>query len=86
MPTAQGTEDEWIRLTADTEQNTICPTVMRGPDGEAYDTEGILFRRPDGRILVRGDSRTAVTFPYTPDPEYRDIGWEAGRNLEAQPD
>jgi hypothetical protein len=69
-----GEADEWAQVGEDTWQNKRCSHVFKdAEDGEAYDIDGIIFREPNGVCFSSRDSRVAVTFPYTPSREYRDV-------------
>lgn len=69
-----GTDDEWGEPFdgEGTQQNKRCGHVFRKADGTAYDSEGIIWRDPDGGCCTNFESRVPVTFPYTPKREYRD--------------
>lgn len=69
-----GTDDEWGEPydSEGTRQNKRCSHVFRSGDGTAYDSEGIIWRDPDGSCYQNFESRVPVTFPYTPKREYRD--------------
>lgn len=67
-----GADDEWMEVSDDTFQNVRCSHVFR-KDGGAYDIEGKIFRRPDGSCFTSFDSRTPVTFPYSPERVYVDV-------------
>lgn len=71
-----GKDDEWNDVShMSTEpkwQNKRCGHVFKDSDGRAYDSEGKIFRDPDGSTWTNGDSRVYITFPYTPKSEYVD--------------
>lgn len=67
-----GADDEWMEIGEGTFQNVRCSHVFK-KDGEAYDIEGRIFREPNGSCFTSYDSRTPVTFPYTPTREYVDV-------------
>lgn len=67
-----GADDEWMEVGDDTFQNVRCSHVFK-KDGEAYDIEGRIFREPSGSCYTSFESRTPVTFPYTPTHEYVDV-------------
>lgn len=71
-----GEADEWIEFADGKFQNRRCSRVFKdGPDGQAYDIEGIVWEDEGGRYTNR-DSRVSVTFPYVPTTEIRkrDLG------------
>ena len=71
-----GEESEWAHLGYSDEmaaQNKRCSRVFRRADGTAYDSEGRVFREPDGSCFTNSDSLIDVTFPYTPTREYVDV-------------
>ena len=67
-----GADDEWMEVGEGVFQNIRCSHVFK-KDGDAYDIEGKIFREPDGCCYPSFDSRTPVTFPYTPKREYVDV-------------
>jgi len=67
-----GTDDEWNDLGNGKYQNNRCSHVFKR-DGHVYDIEGRVFRQPNGCCYTSLDSRTDVTFPYTPTVEYVDV-------------
>lgn len=71
-----GEDDEWVEVAEQDGgplyQNKRCGRVFKSPRG-AYDVGGRVFREPDGCCFRSKDSRTAVTFPYTPKTEYIDV-------------
>jgi hypothetical protein len=68
----KGTDDEWCEVSPGLFQNKRCGHVFR-ENGEAYDSEGRIFRNPDGTCYQNGKSRVPVTFPYTPKRDYIDV-------------
>jgi hypothetical protein len=60
-----GVEDEWEEIGEDHYQNLRCPHVFR-EHGQAYDTQAIIFRDPDGYTYTNRDSHRKIKFPYTP--------------------
>lgn len=71
-----GEPDEWVELGYGDDmkaQNKRCGHVFMRADGTAYDSEGRIFREPDGCCFTSGDSRVDITFPYTPTREYVDV-------------
>ncbi len=67
-----GNDDEWNEVDEGVYQNRRCPHVFK-EGGAAYNAEGVIFRDPDGCCYTSGESRVAVTFPYVPKTEYRDV-------------
>ena len=67
-----GEPDEWTEVYKGTFQNKRCARVFKEADGLAYDSNGRVFREPDGSCFSNKDSRVYVTFPYTPTTEYID--------------
>lgn len=70
-----GDDDEWNEVGDGVWQNRRCSHVFKenGLDGpKAYDSEGHIFREPDGCCYQSKDSRVYVTFPYTPKTKYVD--------------
>ena len=57
-------------------QNNRASHVFKDEDGNVYDTQGRIFREPDGCTYTSRDSRVPVTFPYTPKTEYVDVDIE----------
>ena len=68
-----GQDDEWNEVGEGVYQNRRCSRVFKDADGSAYDIEGRIFREPDGCCFTNGESRTPVTFPYTPTTEFVDV-------------
>lgn len=71
-----GEDDEWNEIGEGRFQNRRCSHVFKdlGPEGfTAYDSEGRIFREPDGSCFQSRDSRVTITFPYTPKREYVDV-------------
>lgn len=67
-----GEDDEWNEVGEGYFQNRRCSHVFK-ENGHAYDSEGKIFREPDGYCFTNRDSRVPVTFPYTPSHEYVDV-------------
>lgn len=63
-----GEHDEWIEIADGYYQNRRCSHVFK-ENGEAYDSRGRIFEDPDGSRWQNGNSRVAITFPYTPTTE-----------------
>jgi hypothetical protein len=51
-------------------------------DGQAYETEAVVFRRKDGACYTSKDSLRPVTFPYTPVREFVDVYEEEEKGEE----
>ena len=70
-----GAESEWAEPYdgEGTQQNIRCGHVFRGADGRAYDSDGKVFREPNGSCYTSKDSRVFTEFPYTPKTEYVDV-------------
>ena len=68
-----GEEGEWNEVGPDMWQNRRCSHVFKEADGHAYDSQGRVFREPNGSCYTNGDSRVFITFPYTPKIEYVDV-------------
>lgn len=71
-----GEPDEWRLLDYGDEmkaQNKRCGHVFMRADGTAYDSEGRIFREPDGCCFTSKGSAVDITFPYTPTREYVDV-------------
>lgn len=68
-----GDDNEWCEYTTGKYQNIRCGHVFKDEDGLAYDSEGRIFREPDGCCFTNRDSRVYITFPYTPKREYVDV-------------
>lgn len=67
-----GADEEWCEVNEGLFQNRRCSRVFK-ENGNAYDIDGRIFRRPDGSCYTNGDSRVPVAFPYTPKSEYVDV-------------
>ena len=64
-----GEDNEWIEVGEDTYQNKRCFHVFK-EHGEAYDSEGIIFRDSNGSCYTNIESRVPITFPHTPKTRY----------------
>jgi len=71
-----GEPDEWAEYAQGRFQNKRCSHVFKDEDG-CYDSEGRIFREPNGSCYQSRDSRVPVTFPYTPTKVYVDVEPEA---------
>jgi hypothetical protein len=62
-----GDDGEWDDVTELSGRplwlNKRCSHVFKGSDGQAYDSEAVIFEKPNGERLT---SRQFITFPYTP--------------------
>lgn len=73
-----GNDDEWMKIHSDTYQNIRCGRVFKSDSYGAYDIDGRVFYDEmvdeDGKTyksyFTCYESRTPVTFPYTPKTEY----------------
>jgi hypothetical protein len=68
-----GDDDEWTEVVEGQWQNRRCSHVFKDADGRAYDSNGRVFREPDGICFTSRDSRVYIEFPYTPKVEYVDV-------------
>ena len=68
-----GEDGEWNEVGTNCYQNRRCSHVFKDEDGAAYDSQGKIFREPNGSCYTSGDSRVFVEFPYTPTTEYVDV-------------
>lgn len=67
-----GADDEWCEYSPGRFQNKRCGHVFKDEDG-TYDSEGRIFREPNGSCYMNRGSRVPVTFPYVPYREYVDV-------------
>jgi hypothetical protein len=51
-------------------------------NGNCYDSEGIIFREPNGVCYTSIDSRVPVVFPYTPKSKYVDVQFDCGGTIK----
>ncbi len=68
-----GADDEWNEVGEGHFQNRRCSHVFKDAAGAAYDSEGRIFREPNGSSYMSQASRVPVTFPYTPHSEVVDV-------------
>ena len=68
-----GEDSEWLDVGDGMIQNIRAGHVFKGSDGRAYDSNGKVFRMPDGCCYTNRDSRVYIEFPYTPKTEYVDV-------------
>jgi hypothetical protein len=68
-----GADDEWRDVSSYSEkprwQNIRCSRVFKDEDG-VYDIDGKVFVDKQGTAYTSYESKTPVTFPYTPKTEY----------------
>ncbi|MFY0633640.1 MAG: hypothetical protein JXQ91_07505 [Vannielia sp.] len=68
-----GEDDEWNEVGDGVFQNRRMSSVFK-ESGEAYWIDGKVFREPNGATYTSSESRTPVTFPWTPtEPEIVDV-------------
>ena len=67
-----GEDSEWNECGEGKFQNKRCSHVFKD-DERAYDSNGKIFREPNGCCYTNKDSRVTVAFPYTPKCEYVDV-------------
>ena len=71
-----GEDFEWSdpsELDGETLQNKRCSHVFKDKDGRVYDSQGRVFREPNGCCYTSKDSRVYIDFPYIPKTEYMDV-------------
>ena len=68
-----GKDCEWNEVGDGWWQNNRCSHVFKGKDGRSYDSEGKIFREPNGNCYTSKDSNVYIEFPYTPKREYVDV-------------
>ena len=64
-----GDDSEWEKMSATTWQNKRCSHVFKDIDGQACDSQGIIFEDPDGCRYTSKGSSVNITFPYIPKTE-----------------
>lgn len=70
-----GEDNEWTLLDYGDDiiyQNKRCSRVFKDKNGKAYDIDGKIFSDNNGKTWFTkggGESRTYITFPYTPKTE-----------------
>lgn len=70
-----GNDEEWSEYSDGRFQNKRCSHVFKDKErfgGQAYDSNGRVFRDPDGSCWTNYDSAVPIEFPYTPKTEYVD--------------
>ena len=72
-----GAPEEWVEVGSGVFQNRRCSHVFK-EDGRAYDSEGRVFRAPDGECYTSFESRVPIEFPYTPERTYVDVDADDG--------
>lgn len=69
-----GDASEWVQVGEDMWQNNRCSHVFKdAEDGQAYDSQGVVFKEPSGSCYTGKGSRVFITFPYTPKIIYVDV-------------
>lgn len=71
-----GEDAEWNEVGPGVYQNNRCSHVFKDVtenEGKPYDTNGRIFREPNGACYTGKGSRVTITFPYTPKREYVDV-------------
>lgn len=74
-----GEDDEWEAVNCPPEmvaQNKRCSHVFKREDGTAYDTNGRIFREPNGVCFSGKGSHVDIPFPYVPTTEYVDVPYD----------
>ena len=72
-----GEASEWNEVGAGTLQNNRCSHVFKEGD-RAYDSQGRIFRWPNGCCYMSSESFVDIEFPYTPKSEYVDVPEDGG--------
>jgi len=67
-----GEESEWVEIE-NKWQNKRFSSVFKDSDGRAYNSQGKVFREPNGACYTNSDSHVYIKFPYTPSIEYVDV-------------
>jgi len=67
-----GKDDEWCEVEVGIFQNKRCLHVFK-EDDVAYDINGLIFVEKNGATYTNINSRTKVTFPYTPSSKYVNV-------------
>lgn len=70
-----GADSEWNEVATGVWQNNRCSHVFKDGTG-TYDSEGRIFREPNGACFTSRKSRVYIEFPYTPSREYVDVDTE----------
>ena len=68
-----GEDSEWNEISTNLWQNNRCGHIFKESNNMSYDSQGKIFREPDGCCYTSKDSRVYITFPYTPKSEYVDV-------------
>ncbi len=86
-----GEPDEWEECYGTNDgsvfQNKRCGHVFRKVSPEqitTYDSEGVIFREPNGATFQSFHSRAPVTFPYAPQKVYADVPFDASEEQKAE--
>lgn len=75
-----GEDSEWTEIADGVFQNKRCSHVFKQYDrfnGQAYDIDGKVFRKPNGNCYTSIDSFVPITFPYVPQTIYVDVDEES---------
>lgn len=81
-----GTDDEWVNLGSfggregTLYQNKRCSHVFKDDSG-AYDSQGKIFRDPNGVCYTNIKSRVPITFPYIPNSIYVDVDFQPNEDF-----
>jgi len=67
-----GEDSEWNEIRKGRFQNNRCSHVFK-ENGQAYDSQGIVFEEPDGCRFTSRDSRVNIEFPYTPTEKIKKV-------------
>jgi len=68
-----GKDSEWNEIGENKWQNKRCSHIFKNEDGKAYDSNGKVFREPDGCCYTSRNSHVFIEFPYMPKTEYVDV-------------
>lgn len=79
-----GEDHEWVDVGNNMWQNNRCSHVFKDETGKAYDSEGRIFREPDGGCYTGAKSKVDIVFPYTPVREYIDVDLEGNPTREGK--
>jgi hypothetical protein len=75
-----GEPGEWTEIGDGRFQNNRCGSVFKDSDrfdGQAYDSEAVIFEEPNGCCFGSFHSAQPVTFPYTPKRRYAKVATDA---------
>ena len=76
-----GEDSEWNEIGTGVWQNNRCSHVFKDDTG-VYDSNGRIFREPNGLCFTGRKSRVYIEFPYTPKREYIDVDAD-GKEIKA---